>query len=223
MKRVFYEKFHELSELKSAQIALKKNYRENVKILIVDDETFLYYEELRNAKFNITKVDDIQDLLQAAMYPIIICDIKGVGKKFGSKKEGAYVVEELKKRYPFKQYAIYSGSMNQFGLMTFPQGVYPINKDISVEEWAKNIDELIKKVTDPSEVWRTIRNYLMSEDVSLISIIRLESEYVDMVINHPDKLRYFPSDKRGHELSSDVRGVVQSLVAGVILTLAHIG
>ena len=223
MKRVVYEKFHELSELKTAKLALKKNYREEIKILIVDDEEFLYYNELRNAKFNITKVDDIQDPLSAALYPIVICDIKGVGKKFGSKKEGAYVIEELKKRYPFKQYAIYSGSMNQFGLMTFPQGVYPINKDISVEEWAKNFDEMIRKVADPSEVWRTIRNYLMTEEVSLLSILRLESEYVDTVINHPSNLKNFPSEKRGFELSTDVRGVVQSLVAGVILALAHIG
>lgn len=167
-------------------------------------------------------MNDIQDILSAEAYPIVICDIKGVGKKFGSKKEGAYVIEELKKHYPFKQYAIYSGSMNQFGLMTFPQGVYLINKDISVEEWSRNIDELIRKVTDPSEVWKTIRDYLLSENISLLSIMRLESEYVNIVINHPEKLQDFPSTKKVNELSKDVRGVVQSLVAGVILAIAHI-
>lgn len=222
MKRVLFEKFHELNELKTAKLALKKNCREDVKVLIIDDEDFLYLDELRAAKFNITKLDDIQDILAAEAYPIVISDIKGVGKKFGSKNEGIYVVEEIKKRYPFKQYAIYSSSVNQYGLMALPPDVFTINKDVSVDEWTRYIDELIRRVTDPSEVWKKIRDYLTNEDISLLSILRLESEYVDLVINHPDGLESFPSEKRGYELSKDVRGVIQSLVAGVILAFAHI-
>ena len=220
MNRVWLEKFHDLNELKTVDLALKDNCRDAVKILIVDDDEFLYFNELRNAKFNITKVDDIQDLLSVSEYPIVICDIRGVGKKFGSQREGIFVIDELKKKYPFKQYAIYSGSMNQFGLTTLPQGVVPINKDITVEEWTRTFDELIRKVTDPIEVWKTIRAYLLSKDVSLISILRLESEYVKVVLNNPKDLERFPSQRTSIELSNDVRGVIQSLVAGVILALA---
>lgn len=220
MNRVWFENFHDLNELKTAELALKDNCRDAVKILIVDDDDFLYLNELRNAKFNITKVDDIQDLLSVSEYPIVICDIKGVGKKFGSPREGIFVVDELKKKYPFKQYAIYSGSMNQFGLTTLPQGVVPINKDINIEEWIRNFDELIRKVTDPMEVWKTIRAYLLSKDVALLSILRLENEYVKVILTNPKDLATFPSQKSNMELASDVRAVVQSLVAGVLLSLS---
>lgn len=220
MKLLFHLHHFDLDDLRNANLALKSNLRENVKVIIIDDDEFVYLNELRKLHFNVTHVTDIEDLYSVEAYPIVICDIRGVGKKIGSSNEGAYVVNQLQKNYPFKQYAVYTGSSYNTELTSMLKDVSIIKKDVDIEQWAAYIDEFIKRVTNPIETWKTIRYYLLSKDVSLLSVLKMEEVYVKTVLKCPEQLRNFPDVNSFPEINNDIRGVVQSLVAGVMLSLA---
>ena len=76
--------------------------------------------------------DDIQDLNMLASYDLIISDIKGVGKYFDSEFEGAFLLSELKKMYPYKSFAAYTGSAYDPRITEFLSGILVIKKDYSI-------------------------------------------------------------------------------------------
>lgn len=82
--------------------------KRNIRIALIDDEPFPEVELIRNAGFNITQFYDIESFDQLASYQIIVCDIQGVGKKFGHTLEGAYVVQQVKMEYPDKYIVVVS-------------------------------------------------------------------------------------------------------------------
>ena len=88
-------KFHVINELSLSTQTFKPAQRGEFKIAIVDDEVFLYLEQLRRLGFNITTYKDVTDLNMLSSYDVIICDIKGVGKDFDSEFEGAFLLREL--------------------------------------------------------------------------------------------------------------------------------
>lgn len=197
---------------------LKADQRSRIKILFIDDEEFMYINELRNSGFNITHYNDIPDLNAVNAFPIIISDIKGVGKAFKSPQEGAYLIRELRKTYPLKVIAAYTGQTHDIGINSYLDGVYIIKKDILVDDWCTEIDTLIKKATDPQETWKKIRDLLINEGVPLLSLVKLENEYVDRILNKHGNFHGFPSSDKKLKLSSDIRGIIQSLIAGIILS-----
>jgi len=197
---------------------LNQNFRDKVKIVFVDDEKFVYYDELIRSGFHITQYEDVPDLQTLGEFGIIICDIKGVGKAFNSPSEGAYLIRELKKRYPYKVFAAYTGSTYDISINSYLEGVHIIKKDIDVDDWCTEIDLLIKKSVDPSIIWDTIRNTLIKEEVPTLMIAKLEHDYVDILLNKKGDFREFPSEKT-LKINADIRSVIQSLVANVIFSI----
>ena len=120
-------------------------------------------EELRKSGFDIRKYDDALDLQMFDSYPIIICDIKGVGKDFKSPMGGAFLIRELKKKYPLKAYAAYTGSTYDISINNYLEGVSIIKKDIEIDDWCIEIDNLIRNISDPKEVWLKIRDKNMKQ------------------------------------------------------------
>lgn len=197
---------------------IKQITRSNVSIVIIDDEDFLYFDELRNSGFNLTHYKDVQDIRMLESFPIIISDIKGVGKSFKSPSEGAFLLRELKKKYPFKVLAAYTGSTYDINLNSYLDGVHIIKKDIEIDDWCEEIDNLIKITGDPKEIWNKIRDILIKEEVPLLSLAKLEHEYVDILLNKNADFHGFPTSDKKLKLSSDVRGVIQSLVGSIIFS-----
>lgn len=193
--------------------------RDKHKIVIIDDEPFIYYEELRTMGFNIIKKDDITHLEDIEAYSIVISDIKGVGKKFSSRFEGAMLIRELKKKYPFKIFAAYTGSTYDPMINSYLEGVYIIKKDIEIDDWCQEIDALIKKVSEPRYVWEKIREILIVEEVSLFELAKLENEYVNIILNKGGKFNDFPAPKMKLNISADIRSIINSLLAGLILAI----
>ena len=130
---------------------------------------------------------------------------------------GAFLIRELKKKYPLKAYAAYTGSTYDISINNYLEGVSIIKKDIEIDDWCIEIDNLIRNISDPKEVWLKIRDILLKEEVDLISLANLEDEYVDIILNKNGDFHNFPSAKKENTLNPDVRAVVQSLVAGIIL------
>ena len=213
----FKHKRYTIKDLNTPSRKKKSASRDRFKIAIIDDEDFVFLEELRKSGFDIRKYDDALDLQMFDSYPIIICDIKGVGKDFKSPMGGAFLIRELKKKYPLKAYAAYTGSTYDISINNYLEGVSIIKKDIEIDDWCIEIDNLIRNISDPKEVWLKIRDILLKEEVDLISLANLEDEYVDIILNKNGDFHNFPSAKKENTLNPDVRAVVQSLVAGIIL------
>ena len=69
------------------------------------------------------------------------------------------------------------------------------------------------------ETWNKIRDILIKEDVPLLSLAKLEHEYVDIILNKDANFHNFPSSSNDIKLTQDVRAIIQSLVAGLILSI----
>lgn len=94
-------KCYELDELNKV-IPYQVSNRNLVPIVCIDDQGMQYDQILINHGFNLKVLSDITDIRAVSDYPIVICDIKGIGKSFGSKFEGGHIIEEIHKNYPEK-------------------------------------------------------------------------------------------------------------------------
>jgi DNA-binding NtrC family response regulator len=117
-------------------------------IAIIDDEKFRYTDILKQHKFDITELGDISDTKVVSEYAIVCCDIRGVGKKFGSNDEGGYLIKEIKRRYPDKYVIVYSGS--GFSDPTFKRFLDEcddsIKKDADIERWVETLDSAVERL-----------------------------------------------------------------------------
>lgn len=193
--------------------------REKIDVLFIDDKPFIYLEDLRNEHFKLTQINDIEDFKSVVSYPVVICDIQGVGTKFDKEKQGAYVVKNLKKLYPFKQVAVYSSGNYDVSLLSDLNGIETIDKDVDKDMWGIYIDELIAKAANPIYVWKNIRTYLLQKNVSIKEVMFLEHDYVKLILDKSEKLSDFPNKKQYPSLSDEIRDIVKSIIASGILKL----
>ena len=222
-KPVVIGKTYSIADLNTSRKVLSSiDIKSKIPILIIDNDDFQYKEDLRDDKYNIICVKAIEDLSAAAEYPIVICDVKGVGTQYDPEMGGAIVVRELKKKYPFKQYAIYSGSDYKLELMSNLDGVTTIKKDAPLDMWRGYCNELIRRASDPKENWKTLRDYLLKNDVALTEVLKLESNFVDIYNNRPGDMKYFPDEKLFPNIGQDIRAIIQNMIAGGILYLLAI-
>lgn len=196
-----------------------ESQRGSFKIAVIDDDDFVYEGKLRKLGFNIDKYDDITNLEMVSAYNIIISDIKGVGKHFNSEFEGAFLLYELKKKYPFKAFAAYTSSSYDIRINTFLAGIEIIKKDSSIELWSEAIDSLISSVSNPKLVWNKMRKSLLDKDVSLLELERLEDEFVDRILNRNGDFTGFPSKKSSKGISPDAIETISAISAGIIKLL----
>lgn len=211
-------KVYSLADLSTAKQAFSSiDVRQRIPILFIDDEGFVYKEHLRNEKYLISCITQIEDWGAAAEYPIVICDIKGVGTNFDEKEEGLNVIRQLKKKYPFKHYAVYSGANYHIEALMDLEGVSLIKKDPEIEDWRAYLDEFIRRATDPKENWKIIRDFLLQKDVPLLDVVLLESNFVDIYNNRPQEMGHFPEPKKFPSITQDIRSIIQSMIAGALL------
>lgn len=210
-------KRYTISDLVNPKAILTEQDRNAVKVLIVDDEEFTYEDSLRRAGFNIKKYDDIESIEAANAFHIVICDIRGVGKKFKSQQEGAFVLSCLKKRYPMKEFAVYSGSLFNTDLTETLQNIHIIKKDQPSEDWCNDIDTLIRKVTNPKIIWQKIARIMIENEVPTQIISKMEHEYVEVIRDRKGDFSRFPSSRCLNKVDTDISGIIHSLVGGIIL------
>ena len=148
------KKIYKLSEIKVLNTSIQKLKKE-IKIAVIDDQDFPPTNNLRNLGFNIITFKDISTLEQVKEYPVIICDIKGIGKEFGGKYEGAFVISELRKSYPDKYIISYSTSSYDLDISSFIQKSDVIaSKGATIEEWSSILEKAIKDTSNASIRWK---------------------------------------------------------------------
>lgn len=158
------------------------------KIAVIDDNAFPLLDELRRHNFDITGFSDVDNIIQLQNYDIIISDIKGVGKKFGSKFEGAHLIEEVHLHYPTKFLIAYSGSTfnpsynDYFRLCDATK-----RKNIDIQEWVKTLDLAIFSLNDPIFQWEKTRNVLIKQKVPNKYIAKIEKGYTKTLVKRNRK------------------------------------
>ncbi len=210
-------KEYALSQL-SDITALKGLERSVVPILCIDDEGLEYEQIIRTHGFNIRVLNDIQDIKAVKEYPVVICDIQGIGKSFASKYQGAHIIEEIKRHYPEKIVIAHTGQKhdaryNKFFLMADLM----LPKDIDSDEWIDNLDSIIRKVIDPIEQWKRMRDYLYKQDISTRNVYLLELDYIKSILTKNKST--LANSKTLKALNPDVRGVIQGFVASLIFKM----
>lgn len=212
-----FGKTRDLSELKA--ISQTRNIeRSSVSILCIDDHGLEYEQIIRNHNFNIRVLNDIEDIKAVSDYPVVICDIKGVGKKFGSKYEGGHIIEEIKNSYPEKVVIAYTGQQfdatyNKF----FSLADFTLTKDVDSDAWVTLLDQTIHRVVSPIEQWKRMRNFLLEKEVPIKIVFKLEQEFIEAVIKG-DKGK-FAKKSTIAGLEGDVRAVITGFVSSILFKM----
>jgi len=207
------------SDLNTASYQLTKPKRSDVPIVIIDDQHVPYIEDLRYNGFNVMYINDLDQIESVKGFEIIICDIKGVGKKFKSKFEGAHVISEIRRVYPFKiviGYTAYTldASYNQY--LSLADDIF--KKDIDLDDWISHLDTAIELALNPIYKWKKISNYLLTNSIKTMDLVRLEDEYVRL-IQRKIRLDSFPSKKLSNNLSDETKGIIKSFLNSLIIKL----
>lgn len=212
-------KLKSIKDLNLPSLRLQQIKRQQVPILIIDDDKFEYQGILQNHEFSITHVEDIDAIDFVHNYEIILCDINGVGKKFGSKYDGAYIISEIRKKYPFKYIIAYTGHTHDPSYTKhLRKADTVVNKDIASDEWVEELDSAIDHIVNPITKWTRIRDFLISHEIELETVTKLEDEYVRIILSGGN-ISNFPKKKTTKNLPEDVRAILNSFTASVIFKL----
>ena len=159
--------------------------RKSIKIAVIDDKPFAPEHNLKNNQFQIETFRDIQSINQLAEYPIVLCDLQGVGINLAADLQGAYLIEELKSNYPEKSVIAFTGGSASSNISRRAAAAADgyLKKDASIDEWRDLLDKHIKNLSDPVYVWRSLRLRLVKEGISPIDLVRLEDAYVSSIKN----------------------------------------
>ena len=83
--------------------------RDKYRIVFIDDQNPPLIKAIEKHGFDLTHFQDISNVNEIKKYDIVICDIQGVGKSFGSEFEGGHLIKEIRLNYPLKYLIAYSG------------------------------------------------------------------------------------------------------------------
>ena len=184
MKLRYIGKPRNISDLKTPSLKITPLKRNDIKIGVIDNEPFDMMEVLQRHRFDIHECGDISSLDSLQAFDVLLCDIQGVGLKFNKTFQGAYLIKEIYKKYPFKVIIVYSGKPFDARYNDYLRyAEISIKKDASSEEWVEKLDKALDLVNNPEDRWIRIRNYLLSNGVSLFDLALLEDDYVDRILN----------------------------------------
>jgi len=218
----FHVVFNKISDLtEDSVLNLPYNIgdiRKNVNILIIDDNEFNAESHLTANGYQIEHKKDIDTIKDVEPYEIIMCDISGVGKNLGYEKEGAFIIREIHANYPLKRIIAYTSytynaEYNQF----FSLADCVASKDLGIDDWISILDTQVKNAINPVKQWEKIRKYLLDNNVSTLSIAKIEDKYVQAIKKKDMKaLTKFVSGERLN-IKSIITEFSTSLCAKIIL------
>lgn len=210
---------NEISDLQAE--AVLKNYslsrlKRSTDILVIDDEPFTYMEALKNSEFNIEYKEDLSSLKEVEAYQIILCDIKGVGKFLQSRFEGAYLVQQIKEKYPNKTVIIYSGNAFTTSYQTYINYAdYSMEKGNTLESWTSLLTKIIREKANPVNQWIKTRDELLRIGAPILEVAKLEDRYVAAI-----KKESFESlEKLAGTVNSSYKDIMIELLSSTIAKL----
>lgn len=221
-KRKPDDKIYKLSDIPSKSLS-KSVLRRNYDMAVIDDLEFTNTKNLKTAGFSIDEVGDIDNLKKIESYPIIICDIQGVGSAFGADSEGAYVVSEIRKNYPDKYIIAYSTRSFEFSYQPYiNKADVAMPKASSIEQWTEALDEAIEIVSNPKSRWIRVRNELLDSNVELYEVFRLEQAYIKSVLEKDENILKERSNSL--EIDNKTKAIIEVFITSAMSAIIkHIG
>lgn len=179
--------------------------RKSIDILVIDDEEFSPGDFLVRNNFRLTYKKDIDNVRDVSEYPIIMCDVRGVGKNISETYEGAYLIKEIKTSYPAKRVIAYTASQYDASYNKYLNySDELLTKGLALEDWVTILDNQIHKSVDPVFQWGNLRSQLLTKGFTTIEIARLESDFVESCKRKDFSL----FEKNTSRLRGDVRGII---------------
>lgn len=159
-----------------------KGLKDKFEILIIDDNPPPMLDTLRRSGFRVKDMHDIDTIETVEPYPIVACDIQGIGTRFrpGEINGGLHVLSEIRKYYPDKYLIQYSTKPQPISAsLNKADVIFP--KDTSIEAWQNTIENSLKELGNPKKRWIKIRTRLSFEGVDAYKIFQLEQAYIKNV------------------------------------------
>lgn len=195
--------------------------RRAVEIVVVDDEQFQPLEALRAHQFQITTLNDLSDVRMIDRFPIILCDLHGVGAQLNATQQGAHLIKEIKGNYPEKYVIAYTGT----GQSPLLQAAFSVSdaylpKDTHIEDWVSTLDRAIETLTNPITVWKKYRIRLLDAGVTPSQLASLEDAFVSSYSLGQAKTKGSVENQVSVlGLTADVRAIIDGLISSVIFKL----
>lgn len=157
--------------------------RAAIKIAVIDDQPFAPEHNLKNNQFQISTFKDVKSVKEVEEYPIVLCDLQGVGVQLAADGQGAFLIEEIKRNYPEKAVVAFTGgsAVSSISKRAFAAADDTLRKDASIDEWREILDRHIKNLSDPVYIWKQLRTRLIRADVTPIELMKLEHAYVSSI------------------------------------------
>lgn len=190
--------------------------RNNIKIAIIDDMEVPYLESLRKSGYNVRHYKDIEDFEMLKSYSVIVCDIKGVGKSFGSKLEGAYIIKEARKLFPEKYIiamssAVYKISVNKVIGVADDK----IARDSDLDHVSDSIGKAVNTMSSNRLRWLRLRDNLLNiHNVDMYNVWLIEQDFIAAMLKK-DKKKLENSKGMKH-VNDMVKGLLVNFISGII-------
>ncbi len=187
--------------------------KRQVEIAIIDDEPFVRLESLRAHGFHISELGgDIRRVDQVSAYPIVVCDIRGVGAAFGSKFDGAHVLGEIRKTYPDKWLVAYTGMTHNIAYNERLRVVdVMMPKEAPIESWTTALENALGAVVDPRQRWIRFRARLLERGAELYDVLDIEQAFIASIKTRNPAL--FSNRVRGLPQSNDWKKLATEFAA----------
>ncbi len=215
---IHFGKPRQITELHTPGRVIAKMKREDVKMVVLDDEKFPYLDILKLHKFNIDTLNDINSLTTLEAYDVVLCDLNGVGKAFSEQYQGAYLVKEIYNRYPFKIIVSYTGiSFDARYNEYLKYADFSLKKDIESEKWVEKLDMSIEMLSNLEKRWTKMRDFLLNNNVSLYNAMLLEDNLVKYI--ETGSKDEFPATKLLNGIRGDIKDVLISFAGSAAVRL----
>lgn len=190
--------------------------RDKSSILIIDDEPIPYVEPLRKMGFKIDVNKQWQSVKDVDLYNIVISDNKGVTNVLGGNFDGITMLEQARKIYPEKTFALYSANYIDIRNRSL-SGFKILKKGDGIDSWIEILDDAVQKFHDPKEYWKLIQTILQEQKLTESEIRKYQSKFVYSLITGKKKISESNSKLTAETLSIILR--IASLALNTIKIL----
>ncbi|NPV22128.1 hypothetical protein [Bradyrhizobium aeschynomenes] len=191
-----------------------------IKIAVIDDQVFTPRANLENLGYQIESLGDINSINRIQPFQIVLCDLQGVGTALDARKQGAFLIREIKRNFPEKFVIAYTGGGLNAALSREASldADHLLKKDADIDDWVETLDRYISNVLNPYLVWQRQRLALVEREVDTLSILKLETAFVQSIKSKgPKHGSAFTTVVS--ELSGDARAVMQGMIASGLYAL----
>jgi len=198
--------------------------RQKIKILVIDDKEFTPKANLSRNGYNITHFEDISSVREARDFDLILVDLKGVGLKLDPEHQGAFLIKEIKASYPGKIVIAYTGgAMDELMAMAVKHADKYLQKDVAIDEWCDLLDDSIRDLAHPVDVWKNARKRLLDCGVTPQELADIEHYYVKGFTGSEIDLQALIQHSKKINISSDARALVQGVASNAAFNLISAG